>query len=267
MLLVLFSRSDCVYAQASAVPEQPVVTATFDPYFVETTDTFSTHGPRSIVRDLLQDKKGTYWFASWQGIISYDGKVFTTHTLKDDLIHFHLFSAYEDRRGHLWFGTVRGGLYRYDGKSFTLFTTADGLADNSVNCAAEDRAGNIWFGTPAGASRLDGHRFTTFTTRDGLPDSCVEAILPDKRGTLWFGCRSGRYGRVGGGIVRYDGKAFTPFLTPAGVPFPDVSALLEVKDGTVWIGRMDGLSRYDPSAARGAGRVYEILVGVRQHCG
>lgn len=229
-------------------PEQPVVTDTFDPYFIETTDTFSNHGPRSIVRDVMQDRRGIYWFASWQGIISYDGKMFTNHTLKDGLIHFHVFSAYEDRKGQLWFGTVRGGLYRYDGRRFTLFTTRDGLADNTVNCMVEDRAGNIWFGTPAGASRFDGRRFTTFTTADGLADSCVESILADSRGLLWFGCRSCRYGRAGGGIVRYNGKTFTPFLTNAGTPFTSISALHEARDGTIWIGRMDGLSRYDPSA-------------------
>src|SRR5689334_1073177 len=60
-----------------------------DPYFVESRDTFSVHGPQCIVRDVLQDKNGNIWLASWQGIIKYDGKVFTNYTLKESLIHFH----------------------------------------------------------------------------------------------------------------------------------------------------------------------------------
>ena len=258
LFLAMISTPRKAPAQSAAEVAGPKVTATFDPYFVETRDTVYTLGPRSIVRDLLQDRRGNYWFASWQGIISYNGLVYTNHTLKHGLIHFHVFSVFEDRKGTLWFGTVRGGLYRYDGASFTLFTTKDGLADNTVDCMAEDRAGNLWFGTPAGASRYGGKAFTTYTQADGMPDGLVTSILLDKRGTMWFGARSGKYGVPGGGIACFDGKTFTPFTTNAGVPFSAVSALLEAKDGTIWIGRMDGLSRYDPLASKQSGPIADV---------
>lgn len=217
--------------------------AGIDPYFVTPPDTFSTRGPRCIVRDLLQDKAGAYWLATWQGIVGYDGKVFTNYTLKEGLIRFHVGSLFEDSKGTLWFGTVRGGVYRYDGKAFTLFTTADGLVDNSAGCIAEDKAGNIWFGTEHGVSRYDGKRFTSFTTTDGLSDDYVSAILRDKTGTLWFGTTKG--------VDRYDGKTFTRFTGPDGVPFQRVASLFEDKAGNVWIGSNaaeaggKGLCRYD----------------------
>jgi len=74
---------------------------------------------------------------SFQGIIKYDGKVFTNYTLKEDLIHFHMFSVMEDKIGNLWFGSVGGGVYKYDGKSFTLFTTEGGLPDDRISCFME----------------------------------------------------------------------------------------------------------------------------------
>src|SRR4051812_16157740 len=138
LLLFVFS---CVRVSAQT---PAAVTMAIDPYFIEGTDTFSTHGPKSITRNLLQDRNGNFWLASWQGIIKYDGKQFTNVTLKEGLIHFHVFYAFEDKAGNLWFSTVRGGLYRYDGKTFRLFTTKDGLADNSVSCMMEDKAGNLW---------------------------------------------------------------------------------------------------------------------------
>ena len=215
-----------------------------DPYFVESRDTISKYGPNCITRNLLQDRNGKYWFATWHGIISYDGKLFTNHTLKEGLIHFHVRSLFEDKKGNLWFGSARGGLYRYNGKSFTLFTTKDGLADNTIGCIAEDKEGNIWFGTEnGGASRYDGKTFTNFTTKEGLIDNNVSSIMKDKTGKLWFGTNNG--------INCYDGKSFTRFIGKDSMPFQKVASLFEDKAGKIWIGSGakqaggKGLCRFD----------------------
>jgi ligand-binding sensor domain-containing protein len=142
----------------TSVEMKSFLEAGIDPYFVETKDTFSTHGPKCIVRNLIQDKTGNFWFATWHGIIKYNGKVFTNYTLKEGLIHFHVTTLLEDSKGNIWFGNARGGVYRYDGKSFILFTTKDGLPDNTANCIAEDKNGNIWFGTENGeADTMEKH--------------------------------------------------------------------------------------------------------------
>lgn len=217
--------------------------AGIDPYFVESKDTVSYYGPKCIVRNLLLDQSGNFWLATWQGIIKYDGKVFTNYTLKENLIHFHVLSCYEDKKGNLWFGTVRGGLYKYDGKSFKLFTKRDGLAENSVGCFAEDKEGNIWFGTDNGVSRYDGKTFTNFTVSDGLSDNDVGAIIQDRSGKFWFGTAKG--------ITCYDGKSFTKFNDNEGLPFKRVASLFEDKKGNIWIGsgakgeKGKGLCRYD----------------------
>ena len=40
----------------------------------ETKGVITSHGPGSLVRAVIQDKKGNIWMASWEGIIRYDGK-------------------------------------------------------------------------------------------------------------------------------------------------------------------------------------------------
>jgi ligand-binding sensor domain-containing protein len=237
-LPVLVSTNNS-YGQITQAELEALVTAGIDPYFVESRDTFSTRGPQCIVRDVLQDKNGNYWFATWHGIMGYDGNIFTNYTLKHNLIHFHVLSCYEDRKGNLWFGTARGGLYFYNGKSFRLFTTTDGLADNTVMSFAEDKTGNIWIGTERGASRYDGKGFTNFTTTNGLIDNFVNAVLSTKNGMLWFGTMNG--------VSRYDGKSFTPFTDKDGKPFQQVASLFEDKEGKIWIGsgKGKGLCYYD----------------------
>ncbi len=209
----------------------------YDPYFIETTDTVSKYGPWHITRDLLQDKDNNFWFATWMGIVKYDGEFFTNYTLKENLIHFHVVCCYEDKKGNLWFGTARGGAYVYDGNSFTLFTTKDGLVDNNISCILEDKAGNIWFGTENGVSRYDGKTFTNFTKDDGFTGKYANCMIQDKTGKMWVG--------TGEGLYHINGKSVTGFPNKEGLPFKRVTGLLEDKKGNIWIGRMDGLTLYD----------------------
>ena len=114
-----------------------------DPTFIVPREIISKYGPHSITRTVLQDRNGVIWFATWEGIIRYDGTLFTNVTIKEGLKRFHVCSIIESKTGELWFGTIDGGVYKYDHDYFTLYTTADGLADNSVMCMLEDMAGNI----------------------------------------------------------------------------------------------------------------------------
>jgi ligand-binding sensor domain-containing protein len=221
----------------SAEQLQAQVDAGFDPYFIESRDTFSMYGPDCIVRDVLCDSKGNVWLASWHGIIKYDGKAFTNYTLKENLIHFHMLSCFEDSKGNLWFGSARGGVYRYDGKTFQLFTKKNGLADNTVSSFAEDKQGKIWFATDSGASSFDGQKFAKYSKKDGVTCGPIHSVMCDKNGTVWFG---GNFG-----ITKYDGNAFTEFKDGNGKPFSLVESIYQDTNGTVWIGKMYGLTLYD----------------------
>jgi ligand-binding sensor domain-containing protein len=217
-----------------------------DPQFVVTRDVVSTRGPRSITRNVLLDKNGTLWFATWEGIVRYDGKLFTNVTLTEGLRRFHVFSILEDKAGNLWFGTIRGGVYRYDGRSFTLFTAGDGLASNVVMCMLDDQAGNIWFGTDHGVSRYDGKSFTNFTMKDGLSGNSVNSMVRDKAGKLWFGTSGGVSWYDPSPSLRPGGKTFTEFTdTDGSTLFSGVQSIIEDKNGSIWIGSQQGLRRYD----------------------
>jgi ligand-binding sensor domain-containing protein len=246
-LLLLLFISSCGQDEPTreTIPAgPPVVTRRdHDPYFIKSKDTISTHGPRNITRNVLQDKNGNMWFATWEGIISYDGTRFTNHTLKAGLRHFHAFSVLEDKSGNIWFGTIGGGVYRYDGKSFINFTTTDSLISDFVTCMLEDTDGNMWFGTHNGLSRYDGKTFTNFTVEDGLGSNSINSIAEDKRGKLWLGTQDG--------VSCYNGKSFTDFLNKEGGAFYNVRSIIADKAGNIWIGSEgEGLCRYDGQSLR-----------------
>ena len=193
------------------------------------------------IADIVQDRRGHLWFASWSGgAYRYDGRYFTTFTVEDGLADNQLRAVLEDRQGQLWFATDGYGVSRYDGHSFTTFTTEDGLADNQVHDLVEDRQGQLWFATwGGGISRYDGSYFTTFTTEDGLANNTVSALLVDRRGHLW--CATSQ-----GGVSRYDGKKFTTFAIRDTLVDEYIYDMAEDAQGNLWFGTRNlGAIRYD----------------------
>ncbi len=216
-----------------------------DPTFIVPREIISKYGPHSITRTVLQDRNGVIWFATWEGIIRYDGNLFTNITIKEGLKRFHVCSIIESKTGELWFGTIDGGVYKYDHNYFTLYTTADGLADNSVMCMLEDMAGNIWFGTRNGVSCYNGNTFSNFTKKDGLSDIFISSIAQDRNGKLWFA--------TNGGVGCYDPSAnhapglisFFNFSINNDQSFHNVRTITTMRNGNIWIGSAEGLSIYD----------------------
>ena len=242
-------------APVTAAPLAIPTTIIEDPYFTVTEDTISTQGPVSITRNVMQDKQGRYWFATWQGIMSYDGVHFVNHTLKAGLRKFHVFALMEDSRGYIWFGTIRGGVYQYDPLNdvFTLFTTEDGLINDMILCFLEDRDGNIWIGTDEGLSvySYTTNSFTNYTVKDGLSGHSINSIAEDKNGTIWFATRFGSDHDVcyfKPGEKNSANKLFTPFSHSTFVSSSyNARSVIEDKKGNIWIGSEDGLFRYKPS--------------------
>ncbi|MEQ1586969.1 MAG: two-component regulator propeller domain-containing protein [Cyclobacteriaceae bacterium] len=216
---------------------------------IQSKDVIPSNIPKSITRNIIQDRKGNIWIAAFDGVFRYDGKLFTNITSQISSARF--FSVLEDRKGNFWFSSVGSGVYYYDGKSFQNFTTREGLLNNDVGDIYEDKKGNIWFGVFGGASRYDGKSFRNYiidgdamnedrtgkTFADRAPYE-VNSIIEDKTGKFWFATR--------GNTFAYDGKTFTT-LTHNGKPFKNVRKVIEDKKGNIWLGGADGLWSYDRS--------------------
>ena len=265
---------------------------------IETKDAYTSEAPNGIVRTIKQDRKGTIWVTSWEGVYKYDGKSFTNVTSKVSSARF--FSVLEDKKGNLWFASIGSGVYYYDGKSFQNFTTKDGLASDRVTNIYEDKTGTIWFGTESGVSRYDGKYlltgqadFRNLKMSEVLPvtpsDSVYVGANPVKTATdsvhvsvyqnpipkdNWIHNdvnaiiedKTGKFWMgTRGNAVFYDGKTFTT-ITNIGKPFTNVRSIIKDKKGNIWLGGADGLWRYDGStytnfSQRFVGYIYEDKKG------
>ena len=125
-----------------------------------------------------------------------------------DRIATYVVEVYQDRKGHLWFGTVSNGAARYDGESLAWFSEKDGLPSNTVSSIAEDKDGNLWLGTHNGICKFDGKAFTVMWRTSGRHD----------QGEGWMGVSADRAGKIwtstNEAVFRFDGTDFSEFELP-----------------------------------------------------
>ncbi|PWK29223.1 two component regulator with propeller domain [Arcicella aurantiaca] len=69
---------------------------------------------------------------------------FRNYTVDDGLPSSHVYRAFQDSKGFMWFCTDKG-IARFDGYKFEKFTTKNGLPNNDIWHCAEDSQHRIWF--------------------------------------------------------------------------------------------------------------------------
>ena len=127
---------------------------------------FLQHGlSQSIVKCILQDRKGFMYFGTEDGLNRYDGYKFLVYRYNPEdtnsISYNDINCLYEDNTGIIWIGTFNAGLNRFDmsKKSIRRFlqdgNNSNSLSHNNIICICEDKSGNLWIGTDNGLNRLN----------------------------------------------------------------------------------------------------------------
>lgn len=171
-----------------------------------------------------------------------------------DRISTYIRCIFQDREGHLWFGTTTDGVVRYDGSSLDYFNAHNGFGSDWVNAIVEDASGHLWFATRDGVVRFDpptalgsgSNPFTRYTTSDGLASDRVWCLLLDSQGSLWAGTYEG--------VSRFDGRRFSTLTLPAvdlsAHPYYEdpkkINAMVQDHNDLIWFATNGGgVYRYD----------------------
>lgn len=92
--------------------------------------------PDNSILALLQSKDGYLWFATYRGIVRFDGVHFQVFdTSNTPAIHGTTFAAFalmKDSHGDIWAGAWGAGALRYHDGEFQSYTVRDGLPGNST---------------------------------------------------------------------------------------------------------------------------------------
>ncbi|WP_366183139.1 two-component regulator propeller domain-containing protein [Flavobacterium ovatum] len=164
--------------------------------------------PSNIIRSIYEDKKGTIWFGTGDGLcklpkdqinaISPKFEVYKNIPNDDSSIsQNYILSLYESSKGDLWVGTFGGGLSKLiagkgnNKSAFKNYTEKNGLPSNVIKGIQEDDFGNIWISTNKGLSRFNTkiEKFKNYDVNDGLQSNEFSELAFCKRanGEMLFG--------------------------------------------------------------------------------
>lgn len=190
--------------------------------------------PGIQLNKVVQDREGTLWIGTMNGVCRYDGRKIIRFDEGNVLFSNPVKAICEDKSGNIWFGTVRKGLVRYSGTDFKNFTTNDGLLSDNVNAITEDSQGNMWIGTSEGLCVYDGKKFKPITHSGGLVHDNVFDLCSDASGRVWVATI--------GGVSVFENNRFRNFTAEQGLSNNIVYCIREDRNGRIWMGTYEGVS-------------------------
>jgi signal transduction histidine kinase/ligand-binding sensor domain-containing protein len=154
-----------------------------------------------FVSDWLEDEESVFWFATLEGIFSFNTashkwKHFKSAPKDDHSLStnrtFSILPDTEQPDSFIWVGTDGGGLNKLN--KFTgacrRFNTEDGFSNNVIYGLLSDHKNNLWFSTNLGLNLFDPRKKVcrSFGKADGLPflEFNRYAYSKDKQGLLYF---------------------------------------------------------------------------------
>jgi len=182
-----------------------------------------------------------YTLLLWCTIAGYGQPIYFRHyQVEDGLANNTVFSAFQDTRGFMWFGT-KEGLNRFDGGAFRVF---DMKQDNQqdakefVYSITEGTRHTLWVGTRKGLYEFD-PRTEVFSLLSPTQDGEILDIKSDRQGKIWFTSDLWLY--------CYDERKHTTRSYDLRIGQSlRIASICISKDQTVWVCSLDGyIFRYD----------------------
>jgi signal transduction histidine kinase/ligand-binding sensor domain-containing protein/DNA-binding response OmpR family regulator len=246
---------------------------TFRSLFSQTTPevfqhlTISEGLSQNNVLNIIQDRKGFLWFATYDGLNRYDGYNFKTYKFDpydSTSVSQHLILCiYEDRDGIIWVGTGGMGLCGFDPstekfKRYTVSEKPGALHEQTVTSIIECDSTQLWIGTFRGLTLFNKKKeiFTRImhneSDSESVPsDGPVNTMCKDEKGNVWIGMDGNsiyKICKIAGAPqqVRFEKHSFDHAEKSVENENRIVS-IFEDSKKNIWIGTLQGLYRKRPS--------------------
>src|SRR5271165_1970553 len=131
---------------------------------------------------LFEDREGTVWFASAQGLDRFRELPVTTISAEQGLSSDRPESVIAGTDGSVWVAT-RAGLTEWKNSRTAVFRKANGLPDDATQSLFQDDRGRIWVFTARGLAYFAEGKFVAVK---GVPSEEVYSITGTRRATSGF---------------------------------------------------------------------------------
>lgn len=197
--------------------------------------------PHNSIRDIAQTADGYLWFATWEGLVRYNGLEFTTfdRSTRPALADNGIGALYVDPKGALWLSDSRGNVSRYgpDGK-FRIWQRPADAPEVLLSAMTMDHQGRLWMlfeGRGLAYLTPDGRYVYEAPTADSPLRTAYAHMLVDAQGRVWVGSEQGLVVREVDGRTHVVSGAYG---LPPGLAWP-----YQAPDGALWVVARDCLYR------------------------
>ena len=193
-------------------------------------------GPFRDAIGLFQDRSGTVWFGTWNGVWRWGPGAPTFYDFgppQDNGIR----GLAQDDDGSLLI-SYAGGIRRFvQGKAVMVYPYPSSIEASQARILFRDRAHGLWVGTSShGLMHLHDGNTDFYSKTDGLTGDVITAIVEDREGTVWVATLDG--------LDCFREAAATSFSVKQGLSNDQVTSVLASSDGSVWVGSSDGLNKW-----------------------
>ncbi len=196
--------------------------------------------PANDVLCAAEDKSGTLWFGTIDGLVKYDGSSFTT--IKFSFYPNIVNAIAIDTSGNLWLAYEFNGGVKYDGTNATKFNSLNSVLSDNLLTVAVDSNNNVWFGSEGdGLFEYTNGKWINYTGQNaGAPLGYIKSIYITKEGKKYFGT-------IKGGAAIFDGQNWTTYNTHnSGLPDSTINAIYIDPEGNQYYGTdLGGLAKFD----------------------
>ena len=194
------------------------------------------HMTTPAVTCLVEDREGSVWVGTDQGLVQLQSRRMKTFTKRDGLAEDHVWSVCEGINGTIWLGT-KHGLTRIQNDRVVPMEAGEPRLDSDERCVWPARSGGVWIAkTGLGLSEFKVDFAERVSNRE-LSGGDITALYEDRSGQLWIGTRDGAASWRDGRVVARHSRRF-------GQPVWKVRCILEDREGAIWFGQQgDGLTR------------------------
>lgn len=193
------------------------------------------HGKQAgtTVSSIYQDKKGSIWFATDNGVTVIHDGIYSYFDEKNGLSDNKVSKIIEDREGNIWFCTDRGGIERLSRSKFK--TT---IMPTTVNAIAEDLKRNVfWFAGNNGVYCLDKNTFVENSLTKYCRNIRIRDVYVCQDGTVLVST----YEKLGLVIMTPDGK-ISSITKENGLTGNKVRCAIQDSKGNILIATTTGLN-------------------------
>jgi signal transduction histidine kinase/ligand-binding sensor domain-containing protein len=177
----------------------------------------------------LQDREGTLWVATSNGIDAFHDLSVVSYSVKEGLTSASASTVFAGHDGTVWIGNWKA-LDFLRGSTFGAIREGQGLPGRDVTTVFEDHTGRVWLGIDQGLWTYDGSQMKAVLKPDGSPMGIVFSITEDTDHDIWV--------RATPGLVRIRDLQVRDIVTTPQI----LTAYIIAADptGGIWLGLVNG---------------------------